>query len=299
MPPWDQGCRWWSSHQAKARWQPSAAQVSCLRPTAIRWACEKSRDSRPRSRATERLSRTAGRMPAPQARRRASPAEICLAGVEVGGLQGPGQDGVVDGDHDGGGGPGVQVLGGQVLEERGEGESAAVVPVESFSALTHPPWGGHRVEDLAQERRRRGGDGEVSGGGAVVVVVQAQRAPRPGDLLLACDQVVLVGVDPGLVGLDGLDRRVARGGGAGRGRTAAPSRPGRPRPSDAGQDSPRRGAVRAARTITAAWAGRAALRRGPRRSRRGRSRGRWRARRLVRRWPGRCGSAGRPRRWCR
>ena len=108
----------------------SAAQVVCSSPLATRWASENSRLSRPRSRATDWLPRTAGRMPALQARRRASPAERCLVGVEVGCLQRAGQDGVVDGDDDGGGGLGVQVVGGQVLEELGEGESAAVPPVE-------------------------------------------------------------------------------------------------------------------------------------------------------------------------
>jgi len=47
----------------------------------------------------------------------------------VGGLEGSDEDGVVHGDHDGGGGPGVQVLGGQVFEELGERESTAVLPV--------------------------------------------------------------------------------------------------------------------------------------------------------------------------
>ena len=95
----------------------------------------------------------------------------------------------------------------------------------------------------------------MSGGGAVLVVVQAQRAPRPGDLLLACDQVVLVGVDPGLVGLDGLD---------GASREAAELVGVEPLRllDQAGLDGATlvsrltpSGSCSAARTITAAWAG--------------------------------------------
>ncbi len=53
-----------------------------------------------------------------------------LVGVEVGCLQSAGQDGVVDGDDNRGSTLGVQVVGGEVLEELGERESAAVPPVE-------------------------------------------------------------------------------------------------------------------------------------------------------------------------
>ena len=145
-----------------------------------------------------------------QASRRASPAESGLVGVEVGCLQRAGEDGVVDGDHDGGGGLGVQVVGGQVFEELGERESAAVPPVERpvclLDALAHPSGCGHRVDDLAQHRCGQGGDGEVAGGGAVAVVVQGQGALVPGGLLLGADELVLVGVHDLLVGFDGLDR---------------------------------------------------------------------------------------------
>ena len=51
--------RWWSSHQAKGRSQPSAAQVSYLSPTATRWVSLNSRLSRPRSRARDPPPRTA------------------------------------------------------------------------------------------------------------------------------------------------------------------------------------------------------------------------------------------------
>ncbi len=66
------------SHQAKGRSQPSAAQVSWRTDNARRWAVECSRRSRPRSRGTDRPPSTAGRMPASQARRRASPTEILV-----------------------------------------------------------------------------------------------------------------------------------------------------------------------------------------------------------------------------
>ena len=135
-----------------------------------------------------------------------------LVGVEVGCLHRTGQDGVVDGDDHGGRGLGVQVVGGEVLEELGERESAAVPPVEGpvLGAgavwFAHASGCGHRVDDLAEHRGGQGGDGEVSGGGAVAVVVQGQRALLPGGLLLGADELVLVGVDDLLVGFDGLDR---------------------------------------------------------------------------------------------
>ena len=53
-----------------------------------------------------------------------------VSGVESGGLEGAGKGVVVEGDHDGGRGPVVQVVGGQVLEELGERNAAAVSPVE-------------------------------------------------------------------------------------------------------------------------------------------------------------------------
>ena len=114
-----------------------------------------------------------------------------LVGVEVGCLHRTGQDGVVDGDDHGGGGLGVQVVGGQVLEELGERESAAVPPVERPVLLleclvAHPSGCGHRVDDLAEHRCGQGGDGEVSGGGAVTVVVQASASTSPGRLAPRC-----------------------------------------------------------------------------------------------------------------
>ena len=70
------GGAWWSSHQAKGRSHPSAAQVVCRVARAVRWASVKKRWVRPRSRTWEAPSRMAGRMPAPQASRRVSAAEI-------------------------------------------------------------------------------------------------------------------------------------------------------------------------------------------------------------------------------
>ena len=46
----------------------------------------------------------------------------------------------------------------------------------------------------------------MSGGGAVLVVVEAQGAGLCGGCFFVAEQVVLVGVDGGLVGFDGLDR---------------------------------------------------------------------------------------------
>ena len=183
----------------------------------------------------------------------------CLVGVEVGCFHRAGEDGVVDGDHHGGGGLGVQVVGGEVLEELGEREAAAVPPVERTvllaSSLAHPSGCGHRVDDLAEHRRCQGGDGEVSGGGAVAVVVQRQRALCPGGLLLAADELVLVGVHNRLVGFDGLD------GAAGEAAELVGAEPGRllheclpPRPG-AAQRSRVSGSCPVARTITAACSG--------------------------------------------
>ncbi len=52
-----------------------------------------------------------------------------VVGVEPGCLQGAGQDGVVDGDDHGRRALGVQMIGGQVLEELGERQPTAVPPV--------------------------------------------------------------------------------------------------------------------------------------------------------------------------
>ena len=82
--------------------------------------------------------------------------------------------------------------------------------------LAHPSGCGHRVDDLAEHRRCQGGDGEVSGGGAVAVVVQRQRALLPGGLLLASDELVLVGVHDRSGRVRRLRSRGGRGGGAGR-----------------------------------------------------------------------------------
>ena len=59
-----------------------------------------------------------------QASRRASPGRQRLVGVEVGRLDGAGQDGVVEGHDHGGCALVVQVVCGEVLEELGEGEAA-------------------------------------------------------------------------------------------------------------------------------------------------------------------------------
>ena len=85
-----------------------------------------------------------------------------LVGVEVCCLEGAGQDGVVDGDDHGGGGLGVQVVGGEVFEELGESEPAAVPPVEGpvrllWSWLAHPSGCGHRVDHLGQDAAARAG----------------------------------------------------------------------------------------------------------------------------------------------
>ena len=107
-----------------------AAQVACSSPLATRWDSENSRlvaaEVEGDGLAAEDGGEDAGVAgePAGFAGREG------LVGVEVGCLQGAGEDGVVDGDHDGGGGLGVQVVGGQVLEELGEREAAAVPPVE-------------------------------------------------------------------------------------------------------------------------------------------------------------------------
>ena len=143
-----------------------------------------------------------------------------LAGVEVGRLERPVEPVVVDGDHHGGGGLGVQVVGGQVLEELGEREPAPVPPVEARRRRARDASAGcgHRVEDLAQDRSGEARDGEVSGGGAVAVVVQAQRALARAVSSSVATSWFSWASTVRLVGLDGLDRPPARGG-AGRGRS--------------------------------------------------------------------------------
>ena len=108
-----------------------------------------------------------------------------VVGIEVGCLHRTREDGVVDGDDHGGCGLRVQVVCGEVLEELGERESAAVPPVEGAICClrAHPSGCGRGVDDLAEHGSGQGRDGEVAGGGAVTVVVQGQRALLPGGLL--------------------------------------------------------------------------------------------------------------------
>ena len=74
-----------------------------------------------------------------------------LAGVEAGRLEPVAQLLLVDGHHDGGGGLGVQVVGGQVLQELAERQPASVVPVGAQARSSRRP-----APRLAPRRPRRG-----------------------------------------------------------------------------------------------------------------------------------------------
>ena len=83
-----------------------------------------------------------------------------LTGVEAGRLEAVAQLFLVDGHDDGGGGLGVQVIGGQVLENLAERQPAGVVPVGARAGLgahlrlggaqTAAAGRGHRFHDLAE-----------------------------------------------------------------------------------------------------------------------------------------------------
>ena len=136
-----------------------------------------------------------------------------LAGVEASRLDLVAQLLLVDGHHDGGGGPRVQMVGRQVLDELAEGQPASMVPVgarprlvadlrraRAEAAATRRR---HGVEDPAQQLAVQGGEREVTGDRAVVVVVERQAGPSPRGCFFVDDELVLVGVDLGLVRLDG------------------------------------------------------------------------------------------------
>ena len=180
---------------------------------ATRWASVKSRLERPRSSGWDRPPSTAGTSPGLAGEAACLGGGDEVAGVEAGGPELAAEGVEVEGDHDGGGDLAVEPVGGQVLEEVGEGEAAVVGPVAvrarlpALAARGAEPAAtrrGHRVEGLAQDRRRQGRHREVAAGRAVAVVVEREPGPcQRGDLLVP-QLGVLVGVeDRGVV----LDRR--------------------------------------------------------------------------------------------
>ena len=196
-----------------------------------------------------------------QARRRASPAERVCAGVQPRGLHGAGQDGVVDGDDHGGGALGVQVVGGQVLEQLGEREPAAVPPVER--PVRHGSWPGSRIRRGAVIASMTLPSIAAASAGTVkcpVVVPSPLSCSVSEHLLLRClllgaDELVLVGVDDALVGFDGFDRSARDPTELVGAEPGRPSPPGSsPRP-DAARRSLRSGSCPVACTITAACPG--------------------------------------------
>src|SRR3954451_23930789 len=76
VPPLVHGWRWWAWHTPGGQAQSFAAQPRCLSIRAMRWGSVCKRVLRPRSRTWVRPPRTAGMIPASQASRRASPAEM-------------------------------------------------------------------------------------------------------------------------------------------------------------------------------------------------------------------------------
>ena len=104
--------------------------MSCSSPFAKRWDSENSRVSLAEVEGDGSAAEDGGQDAGGAGEAAGFAGREGLVGVEVGGLEGAGEDGVVDGDDHGGGGLVVQVVGGQVLEELGERESAAVPPVE-------------------------------------------------------------------------------------------------------------------------------------------------------------------------
>ena len=101
----------------------------------------------------------------------------------------------------------MQVVGGQVGQQFGEGSTAALGRVGgAVCAGAGVSWCGHRLEDLAQERERQHRDGEVPAHGGVVVVVEGEPHLVLGSVFFGFDLVVLGRVDHLRVGLDRLQR---------------------------------------------------------------------------------------------
>lgn len=161
---------------------------------------------------------TTGVRPEVQARRRASPAEMVWSVSRPAVLRWPRRVSMsirtvtwV-----------VEVVGGQVLEELGEGEASCVGGVGAVAlervglarcrtarlragrarAWVSAAGCGHGVDERAQDVGLEVGQGEVAGGGAVAVVVEGEPRAGIGGVFLGGDLVVLVGVDDGGVGFD-------------------------------------------------------------------------------------------------
>ena len=139
-----------------------------------------------------------------------------VAGVEPGSAEVTAEGVEVEPDQDGGRGLAVEPVGGQVLEDLGEGEAASVcpvvcpVPLDSLVSClggarseTAAAGSGDRVEDLLEDRPGQRGHSEMAGESAVAVVVERQPGPGECGGLLVAELAVLVGVDDGCVVLDG------------------------------------------------------------------------------------------------
>ena len=120
---------WWASHQAAGTSQPSAGQVRSRMAIALRWAGEKRRRVRPRSRISHFPPRTTGMIVASQASRRARSAVI-RSPVEVSANRHRSGSVEVEGHHHGVAVPPCwgSRSAGEVLQKRAERLAAATWP---------------------------------------------------------------------------------------------------------------------------------------------------------------------------
>ncbi len=180
FPPCDHGVSWWASHQAAGMSQPSVRQCRSRMARALRWAGVKRRWVRPRSRTRVLPSRTAGRMPAVQASRRASLAVMTSPVLVVARPRPVRRASMVDGDDHAGGLAAVdrQPTGVEVLQEGTEGVAEPYVVGRGLAVAggldsARPSGGG-----LDTARCARGLDHRVIPGGRAVDLRWSSRILR-------------------------------------------------------------------------------------------------------------------------